>query len=299
MYPDIVNNINGKIFSDNDGTNAYAPDDNGQFQLPLSISGGTALNEHGQIKSDSTFLDKAFFYQPVGRSDGIDDSGATPMFMSHLDTLLVENYAKGVDLVLEIEKNKELLQQEDEKNPCEKDCEDEKARLKGLIKDYEEQLKTLTNQGLVRSQLDDSIALLYGNGTTIGQVCSYAQALKEEVFKPVNPNDWCQGGIVSVNDANVCCSSDCMQCGGFKPASDGSCISGLCCTEGCCNDDFQEECKTVTSVGCIIPSTEIERLVDNIPGFCCLDAPYEADTWGETVSNQRIECIAKYLAIVF
>jgi len=119
---------------------------------------------------------------------------------------------------------------------------------------------------------------------TIGQVCAYSRGL-EATFSQVDPDDWCQGGLVSVNDENVCCKTDCMQCGGKKPESDGSCPSGLCCIEGCCNDDFQEECETVTSVDCIIPSTQSERLVDDVPGFCCLDAPYEAQDWGETVSN--------------
>jgi len=202
--------LNAQIFSDNVGTNAYAPDNSNQFQLPLRLN-GNALDEHGQIKSDSAFLDKAFFYQPVGKSNGIDDSGATPMFSTNLDTLLVESYAKGVDLVLEIEKEEELLEKEKEKNPCDGACKAEIDRLKVLIKDYEEQLETLTNQGLVRSQLDDSIALLYGNKTTIGQVCSYAKGLE------------------------------------------------------------------VDSAG--------ESIVDGTPGFCCLDAPYESNAWGETVSN--------------
>ena len=54
---------------------------------------------------------------------------------------------------------------------------------------------------------DDSIALLFGNGTTIGQVCSYSTGLEEEV-------------------------------------------------------------------------------VEDVPGFCCMDAPYVANDWGEVV---RIE----------
>jgi len=57
-----------------------------------------------------------------------------------------------------------------------------------------------------RSSLDASIAAIFGEKTSIGQVCSFAQGLKD---------------------------------------------------------------KTVT----------------NVPGFCCLDAPYEADYWGELVRN--------------
>ena len=74
-------------------------------------------------------------------------------------------------------------------------------------------LSTKSNQGFARSALDDSIALVFGNKTTIGSVCSYSRALEEE-------------------------------------------------------------------------------LVDNIPGFCCLDAPYESNNWGETVSKRilSIQC---------
>jgi hypothetical protein len=57
-----------------------------------------------------------------------------------------------------------------------------------------------------RSSLDASVAAIFGEKTSIGQVCSYAQGLK---------------------DGNV----------------------------------------------------------TTVPGFCCLDAPYEADYWGELVRN--------------
>lgn len=68
-----------------------------------------------------------------------------------------------------------------------------------------------SDQGIQKSSSvhDDSIALLFGNGTTIGQVCSYSKGLEEEV-------------------------------------------------------------------------------VEDVPGFCCMDAPYEADDWGEVVRMDRI-----------
>ena len=62
------------------------------------------------------------------------------------------------------------------------------------------------NQKPTIAVYDDSIALLFGNGTTIGQVCSYSKGLEEEV-------------------------------------------------------------------------------VENVPGFCCMDAPYEANDWGENGQN--------------
>ena len=60
------------------------------------------------------------------------------------------------------------------------------------------------DRGLDRSALDVSIALLFGNKTTVGQVCAYAKGLKD-------------------------------------------------------------------------------KTVDSLPGFCCLDAPYQSDFWGELV----------------
>lgn len=67
----------------------------------------------------------------------------------------------------------------------------------------------ISDAGIASSNLDDSIALLLGSGTTIGQTCSYAKGL---------------------------------------------------------------ELKTV----------------ETVPGFCCLDAPYEAQDWGETVSCETV-----------
>lgn len=79
-------------------------------------------------------------------------------------------------------------------------CEDQLADLKALQ-------EGLSNEGLTSiTFFDESIALLFGNGTTIGQVCAYAKGLELDT-------------------------------------------------------------------------------VDNVPGFCCQDAPYEAQDWGETVSD--------------
>ena len=64
--------------------------------------------------------------------------------------------------------------------------------------------RNLFDKGLDRSSLDASIALLFGNETTIGQVCAYANGLED-------------------------------------------------------------------------------KIVDDVPGFCCLDAPYESEDWGEKV----------------
>ena len=81
-------------------------------------------------------------------------------------------------------------------------CEDQLAY-------WEQQKEDIGDLPFHHQAYDDSIALLFGNGTTIGQVCSYSKGLEEEV-------------------------------------------------------------------------------VEDVPGFCCMDAPYEADDWGEVVRMDRI-----------
>lgn len=79
-------------------------------------------------------------------------------------------------------------------------CENQLANLMTLQ-------EGLSNQNITSSTFfDESIALLFGNKTTIGQVCSYSRGLESQT-------------------------------------------------------------------------------VEDTPGFCCLDAPYEAQDWGETVSK--------------
>jgi len=64
---------NNTIFSDNDGTNPYAPDDNNQFYLPLDIL-GTATDVHGQILGN--VLDLLFDYTSFGGGNGIQVCGS-------------------------------------------------------------------------------------------------------------------------------------------------------------------------------------------------------------------------------
>lgn len=96
-------------------------------------------------------------------------------------------------------------------------CSQQKERLEDIR-------NGLSNEGISSSTFfDESIALLFGNGTTVGQVCAYARAL------------------------------------------------------------------TATP----------EPIVDDIPGFCCLDAPYQADDWGEIVSNILVHMQAYCLYTLF
>ena len=64
---------NNKIFSNNGGTNPYAPDDNNQFYLPLDIL-GAATDDHGQILGE--YLNQLFDYTSFGGSNGIEVCGS-------------------------------------------------------------------------------------------------------------------------------------------------------------------------------------------------------------------------------
>lgn len=74
------------------------------------------------------------------------------------------------------------------------------------------------------------------------------------------------------------------------------CIGGDRTDEGnpylCCpctpSQDDEAICQTVNDFGCTIPREIEKQQVDDIPGFCCLDAPYQAKDWGETVSNEHL-----------
>ena len=89
-----------------------------------------------------------------------------------------------------------------------------------------DQLKTARDklsidaQGLNRIFFDESIALLFGNSTTIGQVCAYSRGLASQT-------------------------------------------------------------------------------VEGTPGFCCLDAPYEANEWGETVSMNICQILPSLICLIF
>ena len=199
---------NNTIFRYNNGANPYAPDNDSQFYLPLDIL-GTATDVHGQILGK--YLDQLFDYVrfPDDGSNGIEVCGSgrpdceqgSLIFSTELKDLFIEAFVynsiqEQIDLYQECVDDTSTQVNE----PDDPFCEDQLALLKGIQ-------EGLSNEGLTSSTFfDESIALLFGNKTTIGQVCAYAEGLELET-------------------------------------------------------------------------------VDDIPGFCCLDAPYEADDWGETVSD--------------
>ena len=185
-------------------SNPYAPGGDDQFQLPLFLKGltpkafnenedGIAFDIHGQI--NVTYLDEVFNYIDVGDISGIDNTESTPTLTDALKDVLIRSYSEGQDIDEKIEFYDECKYDDGSRGAF---CTREKNRLV-LVKE------DLFDNGLDRTSLDASIALIFGNKTTIGQVCAYAKGLEE-------------------------------------------------------------------------------NLVEDVPGFCCLDAPYESKDWGEKVS---------------
>lgn len=203
----LVHSLNKQIFSGSvpGPSNPYAPGGDDQFQLPLFLKGltpkafnenedGIAFDIHGQI--NVTYLDEVFNYINVGDGSGIDNTESTPTLTDALKEVLIRSYSEGQDIDEKIEFYDECKDDDDDERA--EFCSDEKNRL---VSEKEK----LFDNGLDRTSLDASIALIFGNKTTIGQVCAYAKGLEE-------------------------------------------------------------------------------NLVEDVPGFCCLDAPYESKDWGEKVS---------------
>ena len=213
LYSKFPNDDVKTLFSDNNGANPYASDDDRQFQLPIRLNNYASVDEHGQFLDQSTFLDLVLDYVKVGDNDGLDGTGPgeTPSFSTTLDEFLVGNYALNAYIPNIIEDYKELIEVYERSCPSgdQEECDTLILIFELFIGYFQTLLSERSNQGLARSALDDSIALVFGNKTTIGSVCSYSRALEEE-------------------------------------------------------------------------------LVDNIPGFCCLDAPYESNNWGEIVSTSPV-----------
>lgn len=118
-------------------------------------------DKHGHILHNHTFLNDIFKYQNVGvpSKNKFNATAESPELAEFFKENLAEVYR---DDQLTDERIKDL------EDNCEgKGC-DELDDLKDLRKEYFE-------QGWDRSSLDTSIALFFGNKTTIGQVCSYAR----------------------------------------------------------------------------------------------------------------------------
>ena len=208
---DLVKLLEGKnrpIFSTSDTKyNPYAPGSEDQFQLPLDID-DSATDDHGKLLSE--YLDKIFDYQPVGDPDDdeeIDNMGSTPKLSEDLKDLLAEAYF--VDQLVD-----DLIEYFEDQDDC--------SLCDWLVENWLEPLRErYFSLGFDRSSLDTSIALIFGNKTTIGQVCSYTRGLE-----------------------------------------DGT--------------------------------------VDDLPGFCCLDAPYQTKPeWGEKVRLSEMNSTHSIPSLLF
>ena len=94
---------NNTLFSDNDGTNPYAPEDDSQFYLPLDIL-PSATDKYGQILGDR--LDDLFVYTSYGGVNGIVNDNGSFVFSDELRALFIEAFVyntiqKQIDLYQE------------------------------------------------------------------------------------------------------------------------------------------------------------------------------------------------------
>ena len=188
------------LFENNETTNPFTPNGNDQsiygkqLSLPTRVLGSDKQQKdvYGQITGK--YLDEIFKYHPIGdvtEGERLEDDGTT--FSEELKNIIIEAYARSEEI-------SDLIKMYDDEGNDKK-----KALLESLKQSI------FVDRGLDRSVLDTSIALLFGNKTTVGQVCIYAKGLKD-------------------------------------------------------------------------------KTVESLPGFCCMDAPYEADDWGEMV--RRIICVS-------
>ena len=211
----ILRNSEQILFSGhgNQLTNPFTPDHDKleQLKLPIRLQGVQLGGKDEYGKLISKYLDKIMKYVKIGdvgegeilegaHRTKISEKLRSRLVKDHADahyaSLMVEYFGKSDTPETDFLKNGILYLLKEEKR-----------------KEFERVLKKYVSKGKDRSALDTSIALLFGNETSIGQICSYAKGLK-----------------------------------------DGK--------------------------------------VDNLPGFCCLDAPYEdpppdhhqsGGNWGELV----------------
>ncbi|KAL3784268.1 hypothetical protein ACHAW5_005992, partial [Stephanodiscus triporus] len=185
-----------QIFSfANDRSHPYASDSSNinKFHIPNSID-AKKTDKHGQLQS--SYLDEIFEYVAVALSNGIQYGGigVTPHLSETLKEWLADRF-----------KERDLF---DAQYQYFKKCKTESC--KNYFAELQMQQDDWYDKGLDINSLDTSIALIFGNKTTIGQVCSFVKGLKE-------------------------------------------------------------------------------KTVEDVPGFCCLDAPYSSSDWGEKVRYRHLK----------
>lgn len=177
------------LFTSFDSTNPFSKS-NSQLSIPYRMTNEEIdRDDHGQIKVNK--LDKIFDFVDIDSSNDqtlvSDGLGARPKFSEELSSYLERSFS--------------ILDYLGRKGKVPK-------YMDNTLKAFAEGVKrSFYDKKVTRTALDDSLALIFGNRTTVGQVCSYASGLKKS------------------------------------------------------NADLS-----------------------SVPGFCCMDAPYEADYWGELFS---------------
>ena len=110
------------IFNALDRYNPYAPGNQSQLQLPLSIE-DSATDEYGQIHKN--YLDEIFGYVSLGTIDKeekiIDAVDGTPQLSDNIKVFLAQSYYADQDTDDKIKFYKECKDDEDEGETCAKE----------------------------------------------------------------------------------------------------------------------------------------------------------------------------------
>ncbi|KAL3768372.1 hypothetical protein ACHAW5_005210 [Stephanodiscus triporus] len=214
---DLVNLTERQIFSfSNERFHPYASDSSSmnKFHIPKSIN-SYYTDRHGQLQSK--YLDQMFNYVAVDfvvkfEASGITYNRAIEYGDSIIDSPVSITFDRSITPNLDETLKEWLADRFKERDFFDAQYAYFKKCKTETCVDYFAQLKSQKDdwydQGLDTTSLDTSIALFFGNKTTIGQVCSFVKGLKE-------------------------------------------------------------------------------RTVVDVPGFCCLDAPYSSSDWGEKYSCSK------------
>ena len=152
MKTNVVSKLDGRIF-DNESNNPYSPGNNGQFELPFQIL-GTATDDHGRVQE--IFLDKIFNYKQFGDATGLEDDGfGGKQFSAELENILINA------LTIKSIETRIKKYQECSSDYCKKQLQKEEGKKDEL---------SIEDLSSTADIFDQSIALLFGNKTTIGQV---------------------------------------------------------------------------------------------------------------------------------